>query len=498
MNILTQSSDECFRTLMDDDLLQKIVAPVIFAPTAENYTNMTSSIDALSRNTSLYQMRVVIEQADLRFRNSPGRTDRYYVKQTRERTLMTLFGELTFKRTEYIDRGNGTSFIYIDRKIGLLKRMRYDPAVCALIYETYSDQNSMIKAGKLIGERLHPFTMNDDRSEYWIPRQTVQKILLRFKKIQPQIERLKETPETLFVMADEKYIPLQRAKILADELKPHMDEEISSYRGHIKAQIKIAVVFHGRIRKTKKNGEFSERWELTEKQIFTYPEDTKNFWVHLNEDLARRYDMTTVRNIYVMGDGASWIKAGPNELRTQDSEAAYAADRFHCISAINKITKDDSNRKLLLDYAYKAKKDDFNKVAEALQSSSVLSSESYKSTVNYVLNQIDGLLIMNQKVKIGCSMEQAIQHILASPFTSVPKAYAKENLYTYVTARTAQQNGANMRLMYIKAIDRYVYDGSTTVDFRDEGLDLGIFDSSKTDPYYHFSLEDTPAIHQNH
>ena len=55
-----------------------------------------------------------------------------------------------------------------------------------------------------------------------------------------------------------------------------------------------------------------------------------------------------------------------------------------------------------------------------------------------------------------------------------------------------------MRLMYIKAIDRYVYDGSTTVDFRDEGLDLGIFDSSKTDPYYHFSLEDTPAIHQNH
>lgn len=120
MNILTQSSDECFRTLMDDDLLQKIVAPVIFAPTAENYTNMTSSIDALSRNTSLYQMRVVIEQADLRFRNSPGRTDRYYVKQTRERTLMTLFGELTFKRTEYIDRGNGTSFI---RKIGLLKRM---------------------------------------------------------------------------------------------------------------------------------------------------------------------------------------------------------------------------------------------------------------------------------------------------------------------------------------------------------------------------------------
>ena len=95
-------------------------------------------------------------------------------------------------------------------------------------------------------------------------------------------------------------------------------------------------------------------------------------------------------------------------------------------------------------------------------------------------------------------MEQATQHILASPFTSVPKAYAKENLYTYVTARTAQQNGANMRLMYIKAIDRYVYDGSTTVDFRDEGLDLGIFDSSKTDPYYHFSLEDTPAIHQNH
>ena len=42
-----------------------------------------------------------IEKADLLFRTSPGRIQRFYVKQTRSRSIITIFGEITFKRTEY-------------------------------------------------------------------------------------------------------------------------------------------------------------------------------------------------------------------------------------------------------------------------------------------------------------------------------------------------------------------------------------------------------------
>ena len=93
-------------------------------------------------------------------------------------------------------------------------------------------------------------------------------------------------------------------------------------------------------------------------------------------------------------------------------------------------------------------------------------------------------------------MEQAIQHILASTFTSVPKAYSRQNLHTYVSARTAQQNGFNMKKLYLEAMDIFAKTNNASVDLNQESLDLSLFDSKKTDPYYHNSLNDVPNIHE--
>lgn len=498
MDILAQYNPDTFKDLNSIEEIRKVIAPVTFDPSVKNYADMVETIDRSVRQQALNMMKYVLEQADQAFRQTPGRTQRYYVSNTRPRTIVTIFGELTFKRTEYKDRSTKEPFIYIDEKLGLPRRSRYDPCVCSRMYELYSDHNSMIKVGKIVGEQICPFSVSNDPSLHAIPRQTVQKILLRFKKIIPPVQQSAETPENLFIMADEKFIPLQREQKHTEDTAADVliDGEVSSFKSHIKAMTKIAVAFEGREQLVRKDGVFRSRWVLKNKHVFTYPDDTKHFWQNVYTDLGRIYDLEKIKNIYVMGDGASWIKAGTQELQSQYGSAKYASDRFHCEKAIHKLTKNENIRKLLSGYANNGMKSDFMKLAESVREDSSLSSESFDKTVNYVRNQIGGLKVMNQEVKIGCSMEQAIQHILASVFTSVPKAYSRNNLHTYVLARTAQQNGANMKMIYLEAMDICAKTGNTSVDMNQEDLDLSLFDSKKTDPYYHNSLNDIPNVHE--
>ena len=497
MDILAQYNPDTFKDLNSIEEIRKVIAPITFDPTVQNYTALIEAIDKSVRQQALDMIRQVLEQADLAFRNSPDRTQRYYVSNTRSRSIITIYGELKYTRTEYEDRSTKKPFIYVDEKLGLTRRCRYDPCVCSMIYELYSDHNSMIKVGKIVGEQIHQFNVSEDPALHAIPRQTVQKILLRFSKITPAVPRQENTPDTLFIMADEKYIPLQGEKNNEDPAADTLiDGEVSSFKGHNKAMTKIAVAFDGREQLVKKNGELQNRWVLLNKYVFTYPDDTKHFWQNVYTDLARLYDLDKIKNIYIMGDGATWIKAGTQELQSQYGSAKYAADRFHCAKAIHKLTKDEDIRKLLSQYANKGMRKDFIKLAEAIKEDSSLSTASFDQTVNYIANQISGLKVMNQEVKIGCSMEQAIQHILASVFTSVPKAYGRNNLHTYVTARTAQQNGVNMKALYLQAMDIFAKTGTTSVDFNEESLDLSLFDSKKTDPYYHNSLNDIPNLHE--
>lgn len=46
-------------------------------------------------------LKQILEYLDLEYKNSKERKDKYYVQQTRERTLITSLGLLTFNKTYY-------------------------------------------------------------------------------------------------------------------------------------------------------------------------------------------------------------------------------------------------------------------------------------------------------------------------------------------------------------------------------------------------------------
>lgn len=56
--------------------------------------------------------------------------------------------------------------------------------------------------------------------------------------------------------------------------------------------------------------------------------------------------------------------------------------------------------------------------------------------------------------------------------------------------------GEGIAVGFIQAMDVFGKTGNTSVDFNEVSLDLSLFDSKKTDPYYHNSLNDIPTVHE--
>lgn len=463
MNILTQSIKELygFKDLHSlDFVIDEYLNPLITNMPALNYAELISKISTHLHQYGKQIIKNTLEKMDLEFRNAPSRKRRYYVKQTRNRTIITAFGEVTYKRTEYIDRTNNSSYCYVDRKIKLRSKERYDMSVQSLIVELYSNQNSMIKVGEIIADKINGAYQIEALSNP-IPRQTVFNILNRFKTIKLETDSLSETPNTLYVMADEKYLASQnRHKIM----------------------VKEAIIFEGK-KKISINSK-KERYSLTNKYIIASCKG--KFWENVHDELNKRYDMSKVSQIYLLGDGASWIKAGCNVLTTSETKVNFALDRFHTLQAINHITKDKNLVNLLSSYMINNMKKDFKKLTDIIIEENINRKDTIQNCSNYILKNWGNIQTMHKRVKIGCGMEQAIYHVLSSVFSNVPKAYSENHIETYLCNRVNHQNNLNLKELFIKAIDSQA-DKNNNILIKPK-INFSIFDSKKHNLTYTLNL----------
>lgn len=504
MTILTRPEFKTiFKMISSDspasDSMSKLIAPMILNQSVGLYADFISGVSTSLKEIGTGVVKRTLEKMDLEFRNSPGRSQRYYVKSTRERTIITIFGEVTYLRTEYTDRTSGKPFIYVDEEIGLFRKQRYDSTIAALAYDYYSHQSSMAETGRLIGDFIAGFRLDPDRYKYHISRQQIFSMINRFSSIQIETEQAIRTPDTLYIMADEKYIHLQQEKAgYKEELLKQgytVKEIVEACKSrHFSEMVKLAVVFTGREQLKDKNGLPLKypRWKLKETKYLAYPHDTKNFWPNVMDELSFMYDMKKVKRIYVLGDGAEWIRSGTGELSSQYCKAEFALDRYHLSKKINTITKEKAYRRLLTDYIVHGDRDSFLKTIDALYQNTE-KTDKVTDSINYILKHMGAAVIMQNEVRIGCAMEQAISHVLASPFTCIPKAYVSSHLHTYVQARILYKNNQDLTRIYISACDNATTANRSEsynidIDLTKEDLDFSIFDSKATDPYYHADL----------
>ena len=426
------------------------------------------------------QLVEYLEEMDRKFRYSEDRLNKYYVKNTRKRTLVTMYGEITFRRTQYINLSTKKPYCYVDDKLGIDSRIRYTNDVAAYCFEAYADENSMIKVGKEVGNLIHAKFSLDKNDDYAIPRQTIQRMLKRVKATYIKPLQEKKKVEDIYILMDEKYLPDHN-----DPNKPGSKKK--------KKMTKVAMVVEGLDTSNKRHKYLGVSFCSLYKGDFS---------LRLLEHLNDRYDLEYLKHIHVLADGGTWIKTVSDEISVPNAKLTKYLCKFHFHQALNRIFTCKDIYDLAIDYIYHDKQEDlyelFNATLKSIKEELNIntkedeeSSSRYtnlKNNINYIKNNYSEIMNMISLENMNCAMEQCISHHICSEFSNVPKVYSGDNLNLYLSMRDNYRNKENIKMIYLLALNDADSDSECTY-INKKIMDFSIVENITNEHCYAYALE---------
>lgn len=388
-----------------------------------NYIDLISNLDNSLCTIAKQSLVTIFEAIDKSYSNSIERKHKYHIKAHLPRTILTVFGEITFTRTFYTDRYNKGSYCYLDRFLGLKKHDYFDPYIKATIVE-YSANNPIPTVVNMINDLIGNRIKLEDKIKY-LNRQTIRNIILDSKLSNPELKQL-DTPDTLYVIADEKWVHTQN----------NNNEDV---------MVKSIVVFDGIKDKPRKS--------LNNKRIFAsfkgnqFLEDTLDY-------LYYSYNLDKVRNIFVMGDGAKWIRTLTNHFQiTNETNVIFALDKYHFKQAIHHICLDKSLENVLSSYVLNNNRKNFKLFCEEFIKSYPHRTDTINQKKEYIINNWKNILNL-YKYNLSCPMESQISHNIASLLTSRPKGYSLKMLDKILKIRLLFKNNENIKRLYLNNFNK--------------------------------------------
>jgi hypothetical protein len=401
----------------------------------------------VQESTRKYIKSIIIstfEEFDKDFKNSYQRKSRYYINKSNvPRTIITIVGEITFYRTYYISKYSKNKFFYVDNVFDLPKNDHYDPIVKAIaIYNAIN--TSQAQAARDLSATIGSLTFFLGKSTLTISRQSVFNWIKKWK-VPNIVPKSVSTPETLYVMADEKYIGAQ-----------DIDKDI---------MVKCFVTFED-VKAISKN-----RNKLVNR--FVYSTYSSKPWISFMDLIAMRYDFTKLKEICLLGDGASWIKSGTNELRLDSSNhVKFYLCEFHFKQAIHHITSDKEERNRLINIFNTKGKEEFRKAVKEIIIKEPTREEKITKKLDYIMNNYYSIKAMLE-LKIGSSMESHISHLIASFFSSRPKGYSTKRINQYLKLNDYKNNNINIFKLYAQS-----YKNTKEITINENNLDFSVLENN--------------------
>ena len=316
-----------------------------------------------------------------------------------DRKIVTIFGDVDFKRRYYLDKANNQRIYLLDEYFKIAPNERLLENVETKLIEEAMETNYE-KAGKSVAYKTE------------ISKQTVMNKISELK-INLDEEKLitKRVVDNIYCIADEDHVHLQKGGI---------------------EEPRLIVVYDSMV----KNG---KRIQLCNKKHFggVYKGRIDDLWEEVLTYLDNTYELDKVKNIYILGDGANWIKTGlewlPNSINV--------LDKFHLIKAVNSIvgkeTKD--NIKEISEYKRRIYRSfyalDFKQTREIVYE--ILAEKMEETTrkrkeklLQYILNNKEGIsnLYKYQSQLHGCSAEGHVSHLYSARLSSRPLGWKTINV----------------------------------------------------------------------
>ena len=225
----------------------------------------------------------------------------WHVEGSRHRTLITRFGEITVKRRLYKDE-TGVSHFLLDEYLGWLPGQLATPSLqesivdlCAQV--TFRPSNRIIE--NLTAGVLSTPTV------YRLVEKTAERAL----------EQEEEDWQAVFARGE---IPLGAKKVLTlfsegDGTWIHLQQEEETHY-----EIKDGIAYEGWGKLSGKE----ERYALVNKRVYCQGNERIPFWEGASLEWSRVWDFSSIKEMVIGGDGASWIDEGtrlfPGAIRQLD------------------------------------------------------------------------------------------------------------------------------------------------------------------------------------
>lgn len=347
-----------------------------------------------------------------------------------DRKIVSIFGDIDFKRRYYLDKENNQRVYLLDEYFKIAPKERLLENVETKLIEEAIETNYE-KAGKSVAYKTE------------ISKQTVMNKISELKiNLEEEKANTKRIVDNIYCIADEDHVHLQKGGI---------------------EEPRLIVVYDSMI----KNG---KRTQLCNKKHFggVYKGKIDDLWEEVLTYLDNTYELDKVKNIYVLGDGANWIKTGLEWL----PKSINVLDKFHLMKAVNGIVGKETKDNIKEKSEYKRRMYrsfyalDFKQTKEIVYE--ILSEEMEEASrkrkeklLQYILNNKEGIsnLYKYQSQLHGCSAEGHVSHLYSARLSSRPLGWKVINI----------NNVSKLRLIKAdnKEIKEIVHNKRKVIEFKE-------------------------------
>ena len=357
----------------------------------ENLTplNLEDKIKTVGDTFTLRLYEDFLNYVDKKIKHSKERKEEYYVKQTRQRTLITSVGVITINSTSYVNKKTKEYYVPL-RDILHLKRYQRLTNEAEYQLVKYSMEENMSQSAK------HALRNTI------ISRSTVsKKIKILDGTIKENITRVIDQPNVLYIEMDEIHANLQKG---GNKICPAAIVHEGYEEDFVKRKVLKGIRYFASSKL-----KYEELWEV----IFDY--------------VNKKYDISKFKKIFISGDGAAGIKNFLNCF----PNAKFVLDPFHYIRKhLRYIFKNDTTLKNIADEYIKAGLiDDFKELVNIQIEKNPEQKKKMEEHMKFIINNLEG--IKNQEdedYKVHCSMEGHINQAFARYITSSPYGFSEQGL----------------------------------------------------------------------
>ena len=405
----------------------------------EDVSSLTGAIKDFTDILGKELFSEIVTQIENLVFDDSKRKNQYESVRFAEKSLITKNGKAKFERRYYKDNETGQNVCLTDRILGLEKGERIDKKVKAEVIRKANDV-SYNKSGQLVVPNIEisaTTVMHNVRKNEW--------------KVEIE-ERTKEEK------INSKYVYIQ------------VDEDHVKQRNKKGCTISKIITIYTKKRTLTKPERIPEvkqtRKELVDKFTFSgLYKDTQEMWEDVAYYIDCTYNKEELEIAFIMGDGASYIKAGTEWI----AKSVFVLDTFHLEEYINHLNYDEYLKTKLqdaidqfdpisteniLDEAIRKIQQQIeeNKQLERNIKSLEKRLKKIKDTKTYIMNQWQGIEahdIYKDKLT-GCCQEGQVHHTLSERLSTDAKVWSEEGIDEMSQLRAFTQNGGDV---YQKIID---------------------------------------------